>query len=88
MLDMDLANREGFYFGAKVVRGAYMEQERERAATLHYEDPINPTYDDTTAMYHGIMHNVMAEIKRREMGKIAVMVASHNEDTVRYTVEK
>ncbi|XP_021364923.1 proline dehydrogenase 1, mitochondrial-like [Mizuhopecten yessoensis] len=87
-LDMDLARREDFYFGAKLVRGAYMEQERDRAAEIGYEDPINPSYEATSDMYHHTLEEVMKQINCRERGKIAVMVASHNEDTVRYTVEK
>ncbi|XP_033748496.1 proline dehydrogenase 1, mitochondrial-like isoform X2 [Pecten maximus] len=87
-LDMDLARREDFHFGAKLVRGAYMEQERERAADIGYEDPINPTYEATSDMYHQTLEEVMRQINRRDRGKIAVMVASHNENTVRYTVEK
>uniref|UniRef100_A0A1I8HJ96 Proline dehydrogenase n=2 Tax=Macrostomum lignano TaxID=282301 RepID=A0A1I8HJ96_9PLAT len=86
--DLNLAEKEDFYFGAKLVRGAYMNQERERASSLKYEDPINPTYEATNQMYHNVLDEVFQSISRREKGKIAVMVATHNEDTVRFTVKK
>ena len=63
-------------------------QERERAASLGYEDPINPSFEATTAMYEKVLCEVLEQTKQRPKGKIAVMVASHNEDTVRYTVQK
>ncbi|XP_059171723.1 proline dehydrogenase 1, mitochondrial-like [Physella acuta] len=88
LVDLDLARREDFYFGAKLVRGAYMEQERERASLVGYEDPINPSYEATTQMMHSIVEEVMRQIHLRPVGKIAVMIASHNEDTVRYTIQK
>lgn len=65
-----------------------MEQERERAATIGYEDPIQPTFNSTTHSYHSVMEEIMTQINHRPKGRIAVMVASHNEDTVRFCVEK
>ncbi|CAG5131662.1 unnamed protein product [Candidula unifasciata] len=88
VVDLDLARREDFYFGAKLVRGAYMDQERERALRIGYEDPINPTYEATTAMMHSVIEEVMRQIHLRPTSRIAVMVATHNEDTVRYTIQK
>ncbi|KAF6082601.1 proline dehydrogenase 1 [Phyllostomus discolor] len=85
-LDVELARREGWCFGAKLVRGAYMAQERARAAEIGYEDPINPTYEATNAMYHRCLNYVLEELKHNTKAK--VMVASHNEDTVRFTLRR
>ncbi|XP_075389997.1 proline dehydrogenase 1, mitochondrial [Tenrec ecaudatus] len=85
-LDVELARREGWCFGAKLVRGAYMAQERTRAAEIGYKDPINPTYEATNAMYHRCLDFVLEELKHNAKAK--VMVASHNEDTVRFTLDR
>ncbi|XP_042699144.2 proline dehydrogenase 1, mitochondrial isoform X3 [Chrysemys picta bellii] len=85
-MDVELSRREGWHFGAKLVRGAYMEQEQARAAQVGYEDPLNPTYEKTNEMYQRCLDYVLEEIKYSQ--KIKVMVASHNEDTVTFTIRR
>lgn len=84
--DVELSRREGWHFGAKLVRGAYMQQERSRAAEVGYEDPINPTYEKTNEMYHRCLDYILEEIRHNH--KANVMVASHNEDTVKFTLKR
>lgn len=90
--DLEQAKRQNFYFGAKLVRGAYLEQERARAAAMGYPDPTNPSFEATTDMYHKTLTECLRRIKafkdKGEDKKIAIMVASHNEDTVRFAIEK
>ena len=117
--DLAIARRENFFFGAKLVRGAYMDQERARAAKLGYEDPINESYEKTGQMYNQVLSYLMGEIERelkfagqqqqqaaqREVGRpeslgddqetiisnsrrISIMVASHNEDAIRFALEQ
>ncbi|XP_070618267.1 proline dehydrogenase 1, mitochondrial [Erythrolamprus reginae] len=83
-IDVELSRREGWHFGAKLVRGAYMEQERSRAAEVGYEDPINPTYEKTSEMYHRCLDYILEEV--RHSRKANVMVASHNKETVKFTL--
>jgi len=81
-LDMHLAKRDDFKFGCKLVRGAYMDQERKRAATIGYEDPILPDFESTTAMFNACLEKIADEEKIA-----SVVVATHNENTIRYAVE-
>lgn len=91
--DLEQAERQKFYFGAKIVRGAYIEQERARAAAMGYPDPTNPTYEATTESYHRTLMECLKKMKQyKDQGidpkRLAIMVASHNEDTVRFAIEK
>ncbi|XP_040578739.1 proline dehydrogenase 1, mitochondrial isoform X2 [Lepeophtheirus salmonis] len=94
ILDMEQASRQNFYFGAKLVRGAYMEQERARAKDVGYDDPINPSYDATSEMYHKCLEECMARMatnkqnNKTDFSRIGIMVASHNADTVRFAINK
>lgn len=84
-VDIELSRREGFHFAAKLVRGAYMEQERARAADLGYADPMHDNLNDTHACYNRILTKCLHEV---QVNKANVMVASHNEDSVRHAAQK
>ncbi|XP_047197337.1 proline dehydrogenase 1, mitochondrial [Hippoglossus stenolepis] len=85
-MDVELSRREGWHFAAKLVRGAYMYQERERAEEFGYEDPIHPDYESTNITYHRCLDYVLDEIAINRNAN--VMVASHNEDTVKHTIHR
>lgn len=46
------AREGGYLLGAKLVRGAYMEKERERAERLNYPSPIHPGKDATNDAFN------------------------------------
>jgi len=92
-LDLEQAKRQNFYFGAKLVRGAYMEQERARAELLGYKDPINADYPATSAMYHKVLDECLTRIHALKTSgedpqRIGIMVASHNSDTIKFGVKR
>ena len=79
VVDIERAKREGFLFAAKTVRGAYMVQERKRAAELQLEDPIQPSIDATHDNYDKCVDYILQHIEIAD-----IMVATHNEQSVRY----
>ena len=82
-LDLERSNNEGWVFGAKLVRGAYMVSERERAKQLGYDDPIQPNIESTHKSYHACVTAVLDNIDNAR-----VMIASHNEETVEFVVKE
>lgn len=79
------AEREGYLFGAKLVRGAYMVQERQRAVDLGYNDPIQPTKEATHACYDACADSLLLAARQ---GYAEFMVASHNEESVAKVVRR
>ncbi len=71
-----------FILGAKLVRGAYMEKERERAAEKGYPSPIQPDKESSDRDY-----NTAVEFCIEHLNTIAVIVASHNEYSNLYTTQ-
>ncbi|HUH33231.1 MAG TPA: proline dehydrogenase family protein [Daejeonella sp.] len=80
--DSELAKAEGFLLGAKLVRGAYMEKERERAQQLGYPSPINATKDATDSDY-----NAAVAYCAENTDHIGFVAGTHNEDSCRLLVE-
>jgi len=71
-----------FILGAKLVRGAYMEKERNRAAELNYPTPIQPDKESCDRDY-----NAAVEYCVEHLDRIALIVASHNEYSNLYTTQ-
>jgi len=81
--DLIRAKREGYYFAAKIVRGAYMILERKRATNMNYEDPIHPTLQDTHDNYHRVVNLIL-----RDLHFSNVLVATHNQKSVTFVLDK
>ncbi len=68
------AASDGFIFAAKLVRGAYMEKERERANEEGYDSPIHDTKADTDSDYDAAVEYCVKHFK-----DLAFVAATHNE---------
>jgi proline dehydrogenase len=69
------AKEKGFYIGIKVVRGAYMEKERERAEEKGYPSPICTDKNATDINYDAAIKYMM------DQPKMALFAGTHNEDS-------
>ncbi len=78
----DQAKIGGYYFGAKLVRGAYMEKERDRAEEMGYESPIHKDKDSVDRDYDEALRYCMMNLDH--MGLCA---GTHNEDSCRHLVQ-
>lgn len=70
------AKSKNYILGIKLVRGAYMEKERERASALKYPSPIHINKDATDHDYDAAVKYCLDNIN-----EISVCVASHNENS-------
>ena len=68
------ATMHNYFLGAKLVRGAYMEKERDRAEEFGYESPIYPDKESTDAAFNQAL-TFCIDNKQR----ISVMCGSHND---------
>ena len=68
------AKEEGFMLGFKLVRGAYMEKERERAERKNYPSPICSTKAATDIQFDDCLAYILNNID-----DISVFLGTHNE---------
>ncbi|KAM8837916.1 hydroxyproline dehydrogenase isoform 2-T3 [Spinachia spinachia] len=73
---------EGFGLGVKLVRGAYMDKERKLAGEEGRPDPVHRCWEDTNDSYNGSL-DVMLEAISQKPERFRIIVATHNEDSVR-----
>lgn len=71
-----------FIMGVKLVRGAYMEKERRRAAEKDYPSPIQPDKESSDRDYNAGVAFCIEHIDR-----IGLIVASHNEYSNLYATQ-
>ncbi len=68
------AREKGYVLGAKLVRGAYMEKERQRAAEKGYPSPIQPDKASTDRDYDdGLVFCL------ERLSEISAFIGTHNE---------
>ncbi|GGG85953.1 proline dehydrogenase [Parapedobacter pyrenivorans] len=81
--DYYLAEADGFFLGAKLVRGAYMEIERERAAEYGYSSPIQLNKEETDRDF-----NLAIQFCLDHVDRIGFVAGTHNEASSRLLAEE
>lgn len=72
----EIAKKEGFYIGMKLVRGAYMEKENKRAAEKGYASPICISKEATDINYDDAVVYMAGHLD-----KMAIFAGTHNEES-------
>lgn len=76
------AENESFKIGLKLVRGAYLEKERERAAKMGYEDPMQKTKENTDKDF-----DIATKFCFDNINLISFCCATHNEKSTQYLAQ-
>ncbi len=71
-----------FHLGLKLVRGAYMEKERERAEDMNYSSPIHNSKANTDADY-----DAAVQLCFENRDNVAICVGTHNEKSSQVLVD-
>lgn len=77
------AREKGYILAVKLVRGAYLEKERERAAEMNYPSPIQPDKTSTDRDYDAAIDYCLENIET-----IAFVAGTHNEQSTQKLARK
>lgn len=77
------AKSEGWFPAFKLVRGAYMEKERERAEKMGYNSPIHKTKNDVDRDYDSALDYCLDNFPF-----VSVFAGTHNEESSSHLVNK
>lgn len=78
----ETAKEKNFFIGMKLVRGAYMEKEINRANEKNYTSPICESKQATDENYNAAVQYMMQHID-----KMAIYVGTHNEESTYLTLK-
>ncbi|WP_242087136.1 proline dehydrogenase family protein [Aestuariivivens sediminis] len=78
-----LAKRKGYYLGYKLVRGAYMEKENERAEEHNYESPICKNKFATDSNFDASAKYILDNLE-----EVSLFAGTHNEDSTYLIMEQ
>jgi len=72
-----------FKLGMKIVRGAYMEKERERAVSMNYQSPICENKEATDSNFNSTQTYIL-----NNLDDISLFVGTHNEESSYLAMEQ
>ena len=79
--DVDRARRFNYHFGAKLVRGAYMESEKLLASVADLPIPIHDSIEETHACYNEAVDFLLRHSVQSDQ-LIELMCATHNQTSI------
>lgn len=75
------AQSHNYYYGVKLVRGAYMEKEALRAKELNYKNPIQPNKAASDLDYNAGLAFCIEHINH-----VSLCAGTHNEESCKYLI--
>jgi len=78
---ISLSQKQQFHLGLKIVRGAYLEKENNRAREMGYPTPLQPTKEATDRDFNLAIQEVLSSLEM-----VWICAGTHNEKSTRALV--